>query len=120
MKNLPILVFESLVAILITVFGLSGRKFLFLQGARSSAILLGIIGMLFCAISVGKFISHAPANPITILGYIVGTVALFAFLAQVFKWNIPILGKPEAALIILTVAIIIKSLIARFSCLIIK
>lgn len=36
-------------------------------------------------ISVGKFVTAAPAHPLTILGYLFGSVALLAFLAQIFR-----------------------------------
>lgn len=91
-----------------------------IQGPRPAAIILGIIGLLLCTISVGKFISAAPANPLSIIGYIVGTIAMLVFLTQLFRWNLPIIGEPRTALIILAAAIIIKSVTARFGYLLTK
>lgn len=76
-------------------------------------IVLGIMGMLLCTISIGKFISTAPAHPLTILGYVVGVVALTAFVTQVFKIGIPVLENPKKALVILAVALVLKGFIAR-------
>lgn len=120
MKNISLLIFEILITGLFLVFGLSQHKFLGIQGPRPAAIILSIIGLLLCTISVGKFISAAPANPLSIIGYIVGTIAMLVFLTQLFRWNLPIIGEPRTALIILAAAIIIKSVAARFCYLLTK
>lgn len=120
MKNIQVLIFEIVVVSLMVWFGFSGCKILFLQGPRSATISLGIIGMLLCTLSVGKFISAAPAHPLTILGYIFGIVAMIAFLSQIFRWNLPFIGDARTALIILAVCMIAKSTIARFSYLLAK
>lgn len=120
MKNISILVFEFAVEGLFLFVGLSGKRFFFLEGARSATIALGVVGMLLCTISVGRFISASPAHPLSILGYIFGSIALLAFLAQVFKWNLPFVGKPETALIILALSMAVKVVIARFASLVVK
>ncbi len=112
--NIGIFVFEAVITGLITWAGLSNRKILFINGPRSAVIVLGIIGVVaFCTISVGKFISAAPAHPLTIAGYVLGMVAMFTFLTQIFKWNVPIIGEPRTALLVLTGCILVKSIIAR-------
>lgn len=120
MKNISLLIFEIVITGLFVAFGLSQHKFLKIQGPRAATIILGIIGMLLCTISVGKFISAAPASPLSILGYIAGTIAMLTFLTQVFKWNLPVVGEPKTALIVLAAAIIIKSIVARFGYLLVK
>lgn len=119
-KNIPILVFESVLAGLLVWFGLSGYRFLFIQGPRAATILLGIIGTLLCTLSVGKFVSASPAHPLSILGYILGVLAIIALLSQIFKWNLPRLGDPRTALVVLAVCMVAKSIIARFYFLLIK
>lgn len=114
MKNVPILIIEIIIAALLVWFGLSGNRILFLQGPRAATILLGIIGSLLCTISVGKFISTSPAHPLAILGYLLGTIAMIAFLSQIFKWNLPWVGNPKTALIILALCMVAKSFIGRF------
>lgn len=120
MKNISLLIFEIIITGIITIFGLSRYKLFGLQGPRSAVIILGIVGILMCTMSVGKFISAAPTSPLSILGYIFGTVAMLTFLTQVFKWKLPIIEEPTTALIILAVAIVIKSIVARFSYLLTK
>lgn len=120
MRDIPIVIFEAIVAISIVFLGLSGKKILFVQSARSAVITLGIIGMLLCTMSVGKFISSSPAHPLSILGYIFGTIALAAFIIQLFKWNVPILVEPKTALIVLAASMVAKGVIARFGYILIK
>lgn len=120
MKNVPVLILVTAVAGLMVAFGLSEKKILFLQGPRAATIALGVIGMLLCTISVGRFISAAPVHPLSILGYVIGTVALLAFLTQIFAWKLPVIGDPKAALIVLASAMVVKSVIARFAHLIAK
>ncbi len=120
MKNIPVLVFEIILASFITIIGLSGRRILFIEGERTAVIALGVMGMLLCTLSVGKFISSAPAHPLSILGYLFGSVALLAFLTQLFRWNVPILASPRTALLVLAGSMIIKSVVARFGHLLAK
>ncbi|HHT24315.1 MAG TPA: hypothetical protein GXZ76_02195 [Clostridiaceae bacterium] len=114
MSNIEILIFEVILSVVIVVLGLTNTKVLFIQGPRAMTIVLGIMGMLLCTISIGKFISAAPGHPLTILGYIFGCVALIAFITQIFKLEIPVLKDPAKALVILAVALAVKGLIARF------
>ncbi len=114
MKNNEIWIFEIVFAVVLVVLGLTETKVLFLKGSRAMTIVLGIAGMLLCTLSIGKFIAKAPAHPLTILGYIVGVIALLSFTTQLFKLNIPLLNNPNTALIVLAIAIIIKGFIARF------
>lgn len=113
MKNIEILIMEVILAAVFVTLGLTNMKVLFLQGPRVMTIVLGIMGMLLCTISIGKFISTAPAHPLMILGYVVGVVALTAFVTQVFKIGIPVLENPKKALVILAVALVLKGFIAR-------
>lgn len=113
MKNVSILMIEFLITALMLFYGFSGKKFLFVKDARSSLLVFGIILMLFCTISVGKFISAAPSHPLTILGYLFGTAAMLAFLTQAFRWKLPVIGDPKTALIIFAAAVVAKSVIAR-------
>jgi drug/metabolite transporter (DMT)-like permease len=114
MKHIEILILITLIAALFVAAGLSGNKILFIDGPRPAVIALGIVGMALCAISVGKAITAAPASILAILGYLFGAVALLAFLTQIFKWEIPFIGEPKNALIVLGSSMVIKSFLSRF------
>lgn len=118
-KSLPVQ--EMLIAVvtlavtgLIVYAGLSGKKIWFVEGPRSAAITLGVIGMAFCTMSVGRFINAAPAHPLTILGYLIGMVALLALLAQIFQWKLPMVSDPTAALWVIAICAVAKTVIGRF------
>lgn len=115
MKNLLILIAEIGIAGILVALGLSGKKFLFIEGARAAAITLGVVGMAFCKIGIENFIKRASSHPLSILGCILGGVAFMILLTQIFKWNIIFIGNPNTALIVLAVVIVLKSVIGRFS-----
>ena len=113
MQGILIAVLTLAVTGLIVYAGLSGKKVWFIEGPRSAVITLGAIGMVFCTFSVGKFITTAPAHPLSILGYLIGTVALITFLTQIFQWKLPVVHDPKAALWVLTACIALKTVIGR-------
>jgi hypothetical protein len=122
MKGIGILVAEWFITGLIVCAGLSGKQILFINGPRTAVITLGVIGFVICMImpTIGKFISNAPAHPLTIMGYVFGAVALLTTVAQIFKWNIPMIYDPKIALFVVAGCIVIKSIIGRFTPLIVK
>jgi hypothetical protein len=113
MQGIVIAIFTLAVTGLIVYAGLSGKQIWFVNGPRSAAITLGAIGMAFCTISVGRFITAAPAHPLTILGYLIGAVALLAFLAQIFHWELPVVTDPAKALWVIAICIAAKTFIGR-------
>jgi hypothetical protein len=115
MKAIPVAIVTIVIAVLLVIAGNSGNRYWFINGPRSAAITLGAIGFFLCMISVGKFITAAPAHPLSILGYLLGTIALLAWLTQIFQWKLPYIAEPKTALFVLAACIIIKTIIGRFS-----
>ena len=113
MKEFGIAAMTLTVTALITLAGISGKKILLIDGPKTAVIILGIIGMAFCTLSVGRFIAANPAHPLTIAGYLVGMIALLTLLTQIFKWNLPIIYKSQTALFVLAGSILIKTIIGR-------
>lgn len=122
MKATGILAAEWLITGLIVYAGLSGKQILFINGPRAAVITLGAIGFAMCTImpTIGIFIRNAPAHPLTIMGYLFGTIALLTTATQLFKWKIPLLYDPKIALLVVAGCIIIKSIIGRLVPLIVK
>ena len=122
MKGIGILAAEWFITGLIVCAGLSGKQILFINGPRTAVITLGVIGFAMCMImpTIGKFISNAHAHPLTIMGYVFGAIALLTTVAQIFKWNIPMIYDPKIALLVVAGCIVMKSIIGRFAPLIIK
>lgn len=94
--------------------GLSGREIWFISNARIAVITMVAAGMVMCTLDVGRFISNGPAHPLTILGYLLGTLGLLILLTHIFHWSIPLLREPIPALWILAAIIVAKSVIGLF------
>lgn len=115
MKGIGITAVILVFAVLMVAAGMSGNRILFISGPKSAAITLGVIGFFLCMLSVGKFVTTAPFHPLTILGYLLGTLALLVLLTQIFQWKLPFIYEPKTALNVLAACIILKTLIGRFS-----
>lgn len=115
MREIGIAIGTLSITALIVLAGTSGNGILFINGPRSAVITLGAVGMIFCTISIGKFVTAAPAHPLTLLGYLLGTLALLILLGQIFQWKLPVIHEPKTALYIMAVCILLKTVIGRFS-----
>lgn len=115
MRSWPIFFFELVLSAAIVAAGVSGKGILFIHGEKSAVITLGVAGMLLCTLSVGKFIAAAPANPWSILGYVLGTAAMVIFLGQIFRWSLPLITSPRIALYGLAACLLAMGLIARIA-----
>lgn len=115
MLKLVVFITSSILGLIVLWLGLSGNKFLFITDTRSAAITLVSIGFLMCSTgALSQFITKAPAHPLTILGYLIGTVLLVILLTQIFNWNIPFIKDSQNALITIAILILVKVVIARF------
>ncbi|MBU5582538.1 hypothetical protein KQJ29_21715 [Enterococcus sp. S181_ASV_20] len=121
MKGIGILAAEWAVTGMIVYAGLCGKKLFFIEGPRSAVITLGLIGFAMCMVmpTIGKFISNAPAHPLTINAYIFRVMPLFTTAVQLFNWQIPLIQDPKNTLFVIAGCIVIKSIIGRFSFLLI-
>lgn len=114
--NLTLYVISCIIGIITIYAGFTGKSIVFIKDARSAVIVLGIIGFLMCIFgAIGVFVTRAPAHPLTIAGFILGLLAVLTALIHIFRFKVPILNDPRSALTIMTIIIIIKIIIARFS-----
>ncbi len=114
-NSIVITILVAVVTGLIVWAGISGKQIWFIDAPRAAVITLGVIGMAFCAISVGKFITGGPAHPLSILGYLLGAIALLIFLGQIFQWHLPVVYDARTALFVLAGVIVLKSIIGRLA-----
>ena len=115
-KVIPLYALSAVAAVLALVAGFTGKRILFIGDIRMAVIVLFAAGFLLCSTgAITSFVGKAPGHPLTIAGYIIGAVALFTGLVQIFGWQVPVLVEPRTALIIITVAILLKVAIARFA-----
>ncbi|MDE6686618.1 MAG: hypothetical protein K2K17_04825, partial [Lachnospiraceae bacterium] len=102
-------------SVVLVWMGLAGIHVLWIDSARSAAITLGVIGAVFCAANSYKFLITRPGHPISIVGSVIGVVAVIGLLVQVFDWKgFPILGNSNITLVILGLGIITKGVMGRF------
>lgn len=115
-SSLLLYIISSLIGAVAVFAGFARTSFSIVPSTRLTVIILTVAGFLMCCFGmIGTFISKAPAHPLTLAGYILGGIALFAGIIQIFKLNVPYFSNPRNALFIMTVIIIIKVIIARFS-----
>ncbi|HOO79367.1 MAG TPA: hypothetical protein PLZ77_07755 [Lachnospiraceae bacterium] len=115
MEGKGVLIAEIIITVILVLMGLGSGEYLWINGARSAVITLGIVGAIFCACSSYRFFMTSAGHPITIVGSIIGIVAILAVVVQIFGWTgFPILGNAKTALIILGAGIIVKGIMGRF------
>jgi hypothetical protein len=109
----------ALAGVLALIAGFGRLEILFITDTKTAVIVAASAGFIMCASGmISHFVTKAPSHPLTITGYIVGAVALFTGIVQIFNMDIPPLSDPFTALIIVTAAIAIKICIARLAFLI--
>lgn len=115
MEGKIILTTEVIISVVLVWMGLAGINFLWIDSARSAAITLGLIGAVYCAANSYKFLMTQPGHPISIIGSIIGVIAIVGILVQIFGWTgFPILGNAKTTLVILGVGIIAKGVMGRY------
>lgn len=115
MQGKAIVMAEVIISVVLVWMGLAGIHVLWIDSARSAAITLGVIGAVFCAANSYKFLINRPGHPISIVGSVIGVVAVIGLLVQVFDWRgFPILGNSKITLVILGLGIITKGVMGRF------
>jgi len=114
-KTLPIYLISGIIGLISLYAGLTGQKILFVNNPRTALITLAIVGFMMCSTgALAPFITNAPAHPLSLLGYTLGIIAMIIALNQIFNWGIPYISDPKNGLIVLSVLIVVKIVIARF------
>ena len=111
MKRSVFLMIEIAIAALHLWLGLTGISFLWIQGPRSAAITLGVIGVIMGAIgSWGSMMNH-PHAASNVMGTVIEVLLLLTLFVQVFGWeNFPLLGDPVIALVVLAAGLVVKGI----------
>ena len=104
---------EVLVCAAALIIGLFKIKVSFMEDTRMVVVVLGAVGMLFCVVGVVRFIKRAPGHILSIIGYLLGVIAMGIFFIQLFKLDVPFLGDPYWALACMCAVIVIKGVIGR-------
>lgn len=121
LKTLPLYLISAIIACVAIYAGLTGHAVWFIKDTRMAVIVLAAAGFVMCSTgAIMTYVSKAPAHPLTIAGYILGSLALLAGLTQLFRWPVPMLSDARLALYVILATIIIKVIIGRFAHLAVK
>ncbi len=113
-STLPLYLLAGVAGILAIIAGFSGANILWMTSVKAAVITLAAAGFVMCSTGVvARFVTKMPAHPVTILSYLIGLLALFTGIVQVFSIQMPFFGDAKTALIILTCAIVLKVAIGR-------
>jgi hypothetical protein len=83
-------------------------------GDRLAFFALVVIGMTMCSLSgITQAVAHGWWHPLSIVGYVVGTLALLLAAAVWFNVPLPMITTERDALIALTVVLLVKLGVAR-------
>ncbi len=114
-KTWPLYALTALIGLIAVYSGFTGKKMWFITDTRTAVITLTAIGFIMCSLGqLAPFVTKATAHPLSILGYLLGTTALVIGVAQVFRFRLPVLHDPTAALTAICIVIVLKFIIARF------
>lgn len=120
-KFLPVFILSALAAAIAAWSGFTGHPVWFIRDTRMAVIAMAVAGFVMCSTgAIFTFVQKAPANPFTIAGYLLGALALLAGLVQLFHWEVPYLSDARTALTVISIAVVVKFVIARFAGSIVK
>lgn len=120
-KTMPLYIVSGVVALVAFFVGLTNSKFLFITSPRMAVITVTAAGFLMCTSgAIGLFVTKAPVNLLTVLGYVLGIAALAIGIIFIFNIKMPFSFSANAALITIMIIIILKVIIARIGAVIIK
>lgn len=105
---------EIIVAAAIFMIGISNASFLFIEGTRSAAVVLGIIGLLFYAMNTMGYVLRNPMHPVALMGSIFAIIGVILLVFQIFGIQFWILGNPVFALTYFALAMIAKAVVGMF------
>lgn len=108
MRDRWVYLFEIVLALILAWVGISGGTLLFVEGTRTAAITLGIIGILFYFLNTLGYVMRNPFHPIALLGTLAGAIGVILLIIQVFGWNFFIIGNSTVALLYFAVVMCLK------------
>ncbi len=111
MRDRWIYLFEIVLALFLLWMGIFGVNFLFVNGPRTAAITLGIIGILFYFMNTMGYVMRNPFHPVSLIGTVAGAVGVILLIIQIFGWNFWIIGNPVVALLYFTVVMCVKGIL---------
>ncbi|MBQ7765923.1 MAG: hypothetical protein IJ397_03650 [Lachnospiraceae bacterium] len=107
-------ILEIILALIIYWIGMANVPVLFVNGVRSAAITLGIIGLFFYITNTMGYVMRNPLHPIALIGSIFAIIGAVLLVFQIFGFQFWIFGNPVFALTYFALAMIVKAVLAMF------
>ena len=106
----------GIVALVLVVAFLTGRKVPMVVNDRSAFIALAVVGFVMCSVSMGKIANGLGwTHPITIVGAVLGTLLILLVIAMLAGWRVPFIPHYRTAFVVLAVIGLVKWALAWFS-----
>lgn len=105
----------------VVITSLTSRNIPYISNYRVATFILLILGFLMCTLgAMGYAISKNLLSPLTLIGAILGILALIIGILTVFNKNVPFIHGQREAFILLTIIICLKILLTRIHLFLIK
>jgi hypothetical protein len=108
----------GVMAALLVLATLTGRKVPFVSSDRAALIVLVVLGMAMCARGIGRVAAVGEwAHPLSILGYLVGALILVIAVASLAGKPLPLISSIQQAILavaLLSAAKLVLSALHRF------
>ena len=103
----PAIVVIIILSAAVLFIGLTGKKVPLLSNLRVDIILLVVLGMAICTLGgIGRVAAQNTwAHPLSILGYLLGTIIILVTLATFAGWKLPLIQGDRQALIAIAILI---------------
>ncbi|HET9914778.1 MAG TPA: hypothetical protein VFQ13_23000 [Anaerolineales bacterium] len=101
----PTILGLALLAAVVVLIGVTGKKVPVLSNIRVDVILLVIIGMAMCTQGgIGRVAATGQwSHPLSIVGYLLGGMILLITLAVFVGWKLPFIQNDQQALIVIAI-----------------
>lgn len=105
----PVSIGLAIVAALLVIGVLNGRKIPLISGDRAALGVLFIIGFVMCSFGIKKVADAGLwAHPLSIIGYILGALILIYTAAGFFNFRLPLVSSTRESFIVVAALIVGK------------
>ncbi len=99
----------GIVAALLVLAVLTGRKVPMISGDRAAFIALAVLGFAMCSIGMGKIATGLGwTHPVTIVGVALGALLMLLVIAMLAGWQVPLIADYRAAFVAVAVVGLVK------------
>ncbi len=110
----PLVALFGLLSVLLVAAVLTNVTLQFGIGDRLAFVSLVVLGLSMCGTGkLGLGVVYGWANPLHLIGYVLGTISLVLAVFVLFGWPIPLIATERAAIVALAVLMLLKVGVAQ-------